>query len=77
MISNGNPVAIANLAWLHESTYTIQPQFQLEYKFLGKNDDETQLDYKGEVYMNAYTYSSDSYSPGALTTKLGVMVSTR
>lgn len=69
MISNGNPVAIANLAWLHESTYTIQPQFQLEYKFLGKNDDETQLDYKGEVYMNAYTYSSDSYSPGALTTK--------
>lgn len=67
MINNGNPVAIANQAWQHVSTYTIQPQFQLEYKLLGKTDEETQLDYRGEVYMNAYTYSSQSYYPGSLT----------
>ena len=54
MVKNGNPVAIANQAWNNQSSYTIQPQFQLEYKLLGKNDDETQLDYRGEVYMNAY-----------------------
>lgn len=67
MISNGNPVAIANLAWQHESTYTIQPQFQLEYKLWGKSDDEHQLDYRGEVYMNANSYSSQDYYPAQLT----------
>ena len=67
MITNGNPVAIANLAWQHESTYTIKPQFNIEYKLLGKSDDETELNYRGDVYMNAYTYSSQSYYPGSLT----------
>ena len=67
MIANGNPVAIANEAWEHVSTYTIQPQFQLEYKLLGKDQDETQLNYRGEVYMNAYTYSAQTYYPGSLT----------
>ncbi len=67
MISNGNPVAIANQAWRTESSYTIQPQFKLEYKLLGKSDDETQLDYSGEVYMNAFTLSGQLYYPGSLT----------
>ncbi len=67
MRTNGNPVAIANLAWQHESTYTIKPQFNIEYKLLGKSDDETELNYRGDVYMNAYTYSSQSYYPGSLT----------
>lgn len=67
MVSNGNPVAIANLSWNHQSSYTIDPQFQLQYKLLGKEDDETQLDYNGEVYMNAYTNTEESYYPGTLT----------
>lgn len=67
MVSNGNPVATAKLAWNHQSTYTIQPQFQITYKLLGKNDDETRLDYRGEVYLNAYTESTHSYYPGSLT----------
>ena len=67
MVKNGNPVAIANQAWNNQSSYTIQPQFQLEYKLLGKNDDETQLDYRGEVYMNAYTNTEEAYFPGSLT----------
>ncbi len=69
MVNNGNPVAIANQAWRNQSTYTIQPQFQLTYKLLGKNDDETKLDYRGEVFLNAYTESLDSYYPGSLTSK--------
>lgn len=66
MYSNGNPVAIANLAWNKLSTYTITPQFQVEYKLLGKDEEETQLNYTGEVYMNAYTESSNSYYPQEL-----------
>jgi len=67
MYNNGNPVAIANLAWRKWSTYTISPQFAVEYKLLGKGDDETHLDYTGEVYMNAYTETKNSYYPSTLT----------
>lgn len=67
MVSNGNPVAIANSAWRKWSTYTITPQFDVEYKLLGKSDDETQLNYTGSVYMNAYTETKNSYYPSSLT----------
>lgn len=67
MVSNGNPVAWARLAWRHQSTYTITPQFSIEYKLLGKGEEETQLNYQGEVYMNSYTETSNTYKPGALT----------
>ena len=67
MVDNGNPVAIANEAWRKWSTYTITPQFSLEYKLLGKSDDETHLDYTGEVYMNAYTETKNSYYPSSLS----------
>ncbi len=69
MVSNGNPVAIGHLAFSNQATYTISPQFQLEYKLLGKEDDETQLNYTGEFYMNAFTESSNSYYPHELTSK--------
>ena len=67
MVANGNPVAIAHEAWNNQSSYTIQPQFALEYKLLGKSDDETKLDYRGEVFMNAYTNTEESYYPSSLT----------
>lgn len=67
MVNNGNPVAIANLAWERLSTYTINPQFSVEYKLLGKSDDETQLNYKGDVYINAYTESKAAYKPHSLS----------
>ena len=67
MVNNGNPVAIAKKAWRRWSTYTISPQFALDYKLLGKDDESTQLNYRGEVYMNAYTESRHSYYPGELT----------
>lgn len=67
MISNGNPVATANLAWSQTSTYTLTPQFALEYKLWGKEDDEHQLNYKGEVQLYAYTQSVNNYYPQQLT----------
>lgn len=69
MVNNGNPVAIANNAWRKWSTYTITPQFSVEYKLLGKEDDETQLNYTGEVYLNAYTETKNSYYPSSLESK--------
>ena len=58
MVDNGNPVAIANLAWARESTYTINPSFSLEYKLLGKEDESTQLNYTAEVNINAFTQTT-------------------
>ena len=63
MVDNGNPVAIANLAWNRLSTYTITPQFSLEYKFLGKDEETTQLNYTAEVHISAYTETNSSYYP--------------
>ena len=68
-VANCNPVAIANLAWKQQSTYTIIPQFAVEYKLWGKSDEEHQLNYRGEVQMNAYTESTHDYYPGSLTSK--------
>lgn len=67
MYSNGNPVAVANLAWDREQQFNITPQFSVEYKFLGKEDDETQLNYTGDVQMQIYNISEDTYYPAALT----------
>lgn len=67
MVSNGNPVARANKSYNNLSSYNIQPGFQIEYKFLGKNSDETTLDYNGQLYMTAQTQTEEAYFPGSLT----------
>ena len=66
--ANGNPVAIANLGHNNQSTYRINPQFNLRYKLLGKDADSHQLDLNAEVYMDIYNESVDAYCPAALTT---------
>lgn len=67
MYINGNPVAVANLAWDREQQFNITPQFSVEYKFLGKEDDQTQLNYTGDVQMQIYNISENTYYPAALT----------
>lgn len=65
----GNPVAIANLAFNNQSTYRINPQFNLQYKLLAKNEDEGhQLNLNAEVYMDIYNESVNTYYPSTLTT---------
>ena len=69
MINVGNPVAIANLAFNNQSTYRITPQFNLQYKLLGRNEEEGhQLNLNAEVYMDIYNESVRTYYPNALTT---------
>ena len=64
-----NPVAMGNLAWKNEKSYRISPQISLDYKLLGLEHDEHQLNYYGMVYMDASTLSNSSYLPGSLSNK--------
>ncbi len=68
MFMNGNPVAYAYGGWNKENQYNLTPQFAVEYKLLGKDDDHWQLNYKGDVQLNIYNTSSDKYLPAELRT---------
>ncbi len=61
-----NPVALGKLAKNNQESYSITPQITLEYNLLGLEDDETQLKYRGMVYMNAGTLTNTSYLPSSL-----------
>lgn len=68
LINNGNPVAIANQSYKNVTQYQITPQFELRYKLLGKDASKTQLDYRGEVYMNSSSNTTHAYQSGKLNT---------
>jgi len=68
MFINGNPVAYAYGGWNKEKQYNLTPQFNIEYKFLGKDDEHTQLNYRGDVQLNIYNTSNDRYLPAELRT---------
>ena len=66
MFRNGNPVARAMKAWWNQKQYNLTPQFNIEYKLLGKTDDEHRLNYVGDVQLNIYNTSNDEYCPSEL-----------
>ena len=68
MFVNGNPVARAELAWWNQKQYNLTPQFSIEYKLLGKDDDHHRLNYVGDVQLNIYNTSNDQYCPSELRT---------
>ena len=68
MFSNGNPVARAMKAWWKQKQYNLTPQFSVEYKLLGKDDDHHRLNYVGDVQLNIYNTSNDQYCPSELKT---------
>ena len=68
MFKNGNPVARANDAWWLMKQYNLTPQFDVTYKLWGKNSDQHQLNYKGDVQLNIYNTSDDNYCPSELKT---------
>ena len=63
-----NPVALAKEASNDESTYQIQPEFQLHYNFLGIDADKTQLKYEGKILFNIFNKYNDSFYPSSLVT---------
>lgn len=68
MFTNGNPVARAMKAWWNQKQYNLTPQFSVEYKLLGKDDDHHRLNYVGDVQLNIYNTSNDQYCPSELRT---------
>ena len=68
MFVNGNPVARAMGAWNKEYQYNLTPQFSIDYKFLGKDDEHTQLNYRGDVQLKIFNTSNDLYEPAELRT---------
>lgn len=63
---NGNPVARAMKAWWKQKQYNLTPQFSVEYKLLGKENDQHRLNYVGDVQLNIYNTSNDNYCPSEL-----------
>ena len=68
MFKNGNPVARAMKAWWKQKQYNLTPQFSVEYKLLGIEDDKHKLNYMGDVLLNISNNSNDQYCPSELRT---------
>ncbi|MBQ7513802.1 MAG: SusC/RagA family TonB-linked outer membrane protein [Prevotella sp.] len=64
-----NPVALAKQAKNEESTYQIQPEFQLVYNLLGTQEDQHQLKYEGKILFNIFNKYNDTFYPSSLVTK--------
>ena len=62
-----NPVAVANLTEYHTENYSINPQITFEYNLLGLEDNESQLRYRGTVYLGASTSSGTLFMPASLS----------
>ena len=63
-----NPVASACLAKNDDRTYDITPEFELNYRLLGMDDDHHQLNWQGRVYMNIFNEYIDKFYPKELVT---------
>ena len=63
-----NPVASANLAKFDDRTYDITPEFELNYRLMGMDEDHTQLNWQGRVYMNIFNEYIDKFYPSELVT---------
>ena len=68
MLSNRNPIALANLAKNNETSYNIEPEFKLRYNLLGLEDDKTRLQYEGKVVFNIFNRYEDQFMPLSLNT---------
>ncbi len=66
--SSVNPVALANLAKNGESSFNIQPEFQLRYNLLGLSEEETKLTYEGKIVFNIFNDYNDTFYPTSLNT---------
>ena len=68
-IDRKNPVALAYLAKSKETSYNITPEFKLNYRLLGLDEEHHRLDYEGKVVFNIFNRYDDQYMPLSLSTK--------
>ncbi len=63
----GNPVAIANEAWMQEKTYRLTPDFSVKYELLGIEAEQSRLTLNGRVDFDIYANSSPTFFPALLS----------
>ena len=64
----GNPVAIANLAWVQDKTYRLTPDFTIKYEILGTEAEKSRLTFNGRVDFDIFAESKPTYYPASLST---------
>ena len=62
-----NPVAVAHEAKNDEKTINLTPEFILDYNILGTQNDQTQLNYQGQINFGVYSNDNENYYPGSLS----------
>ena len=62
-----NPVALAYMATNNTVSYNITPEFKLNYRLLGLDDDHHRLDYEGKVVFNIFNQYDDTFLPSSLS----------
>ena len=67
-LNNKNPIALANQAKNHETSYSIDPEFKLRYNLLGLDEEKTRLNYEGKVVFNIFNRYEDQFMPLSLST---------
>ena len=63
-----NPVALANLATNHETSYNIEPEFKLNYELLSVDEEKSRLTYEGKIVFNIFNRYIDQFLPLTLST---------
>ena len=66
--SLGNPVAVANQAWVKDRTYRLTPDFTVKYEILGVENGKHRLTFNGRVDFDIFAESKPVYIPASLTT---------
>jgi TonB-linked SusC/RagA family outer membrane protein len=66
----GNPVAIANEAWVKDQTYRLTPDFTIKYEILGTEAEKSRLTFNGRVDFDIFAESKPTYWPSSLSTDL-------
>ncbi|MBR4565357.1 MAG: SusC/RagA family TonB-linked outer membrane protein [Prevotella sp.] len=64
----GNPVAIANQAWIQDRTYRLTPDFTIKYEILGIEAEKSRLTFNGRVDFDIFAESKPVYIPASLNT---------
>ena len=68
-LNNKNPVALAYLATNNTTSYNIAPEFKLNYRLLGLDDEHHRLDYEGKVVFNIFNQYDETFMPLSLNTR--------
>jgi len=68
-LNHKNPVALAYEATNRTTSYNITPEFKLNYRLLGLDEEHHRLDYEGKVVFNIFNQYDETFMPLSLSTR--------